>query len=424
MQTGAYDDSETGSDSDSLPDDDPIDVNDDQISKIETKEDLQSGPEFPAIADAQDDCSSEDEERENRFIDPASTWRFYTESERGLAASLDQLRANDLSVHLYNAHAIRSRARDAEAVRTDMTVSKKRRLSDVDQHSRATWQPDSTWTAWPMRPEDVPRKQERFGVPLSPNLDSTTYRKAIPWERGADLEAEVQAVMLGKAIDHARETKDQPILHFASSSMLLNDEQSNDAVQPLARKVRSQLDDLFMRLHARRVSASRTHSRSRTRVSVSRSGSRSKLRQPSDNDDDIVFEQDDVTDEDATIAAPPRHKRKTLKLWTWQDVLHRAALAGFEPDAVDRASARCAKLFQEDSAPKRVYSCPQVNCARHGFPYEQAWRWREHLKRKHKWATDEVQEAEESLLPIAYEDPPERDGISVSNQPIGTIDGL
>jgi len=404
MQTEDYDDSETESDLDSLRDDEAVDVdsqNDAQVPKVESKEDLQSDPELPAGADAQDESTSEEEERENRFIGPASTWRFYTENERGLAASLDQLRANDLSVHLYNAHVIKARARDAEDVRTYPTVSKKRRLSDIDQYSGATWQPDTTWTAWPMRPEHVPRKQERFGVPLSPMLDSTTYRKGIPWKRGADLEAEVQAVMLGKAIDRARETEDQPSLHFASKSMLLDDEQSNDAVQPLASKVRSQLDDLLMRLHAQRTSRSRTHLRSRIRASASRSRSRSKMRHTS-GDDDTDIERDESATEDGEVAPRQQQKRKTPKLWTWRDVLHGAALAGFDQNAVNRASEGCVKLFRAETAVKQVYSCPQVNCARHSFPYEQAWRWREHLKRKHTWATDEVQQAEESLLGTAY----------------------
>lgn len=411
MQTEGDDDSETESDSDSLRDDDLINAgsqNNDLIPKIESKEDLGSAPELPTDADAQDESTSEEEERENRFIGPASTWRSYTESERGLAASLDQLRANDLSVHLYNAHAIKARARNAEDVRTYPTVPKKRRLSDVDQHGEATWQPDSSWTAWPIRPEDVPRKQERFGVPVSPILDSTTHRKAVPWERGADLEAEVQAVMLGKAIDYACKTYGEPDLDLASHAKLLDDDESNDAVQPLAHKIRSQLDDLLMRLHAQRSSRSRTHSRSRTKASASRSQSRSRLREALGNNDPDI-ERDDATTEDEEVAPRQQHKRKTPKLWTWQDVVHGAALAGFDQDAVDRASERCVKLFKAETAMKQVYSCPQVNCARHSFPYEQAWRWREHLKRKHKWATDEVQAAEESLTRAAYEDLGERD---------------
>nr|GFD54542.1 hypothetical protein [Tanacetum cinerariifolium] len=43
--------------------------------------------------------SSEEEEWEGRFHGPDSSWRFYTEAERSLASSLDQVENNDLSAH-------------------------------------------------------------------------------------------------------------------------------------------------------------------------------------------------------------------------------------------------------------------------------------------------------------------------------------
>lgn len=69
---------------------------------------------------------SEDSEtaRPNRYNGPASTWQSLTEQERGLAASLTQLRDQDLSIHLYNAHALKVRARAHER-------SKEERASQV-----------------------------------------------------------------------------------------------------------------------------------------------------------------------------------------------------------------------------------------------------------------------------------------------------
>ncbi len=64
------------------------------------------------------DASSQDDHyedvRPNRWKGPLSTWHSLTEQERGLAASLDTLRNEDLSVHLFNAHALKRRAREIE----------------------------------------------------------------------------------------------------------------------------------------------------------------------------------------------------------------------------------------------------------------------------------------------------------------------
>lgn len=56
------------------------------------------------------ESESAEPERPNRWKDAPSTWQFHTAQERGLKASLDQLRNADLGVHLYNAHALRQRA--------------------------------------------------------------------------------------------------------------------------------------------------------------------------------------------------------------------------------------------------------------------------------------------------------------------------
>jgi len=58
--------------------------------------------------------SESDAARPNRWKGAASTWQSLTEQERGLAASLDQLRNQDLSIHLYNAHALKRRAKEFE----------------------------------------------------------------------------------------------------------------------------------------------------------------------------------------------------------------------------------------------------------------------------------------------------------------------
>ena len=48
-----------------------------------------------------------DSQRPNRFKGPKSTWQKFTEEERQIVTSMNQLRDRDLSVHTYNAHAMK-----------------------------------------------------------------------------------------------------------------------------------------------------------------------------------------------------------------------------------------------------------------------------------------------------------------------------
>lgn len=72
--------------------------------------------EDTTIPDSDDSEQTDDLEplRPNKWQGAPSTWTTLTVQERGLAASLDQIRNADLSIHLYNAHALKRRAREFE----------------------------------------------------------------------------------------------------------------------------------------------------------------------------------------------------------------------------------------------------------------------------------------------------------------------
>ncbi|KAG7005708.1 hypothetical protein G7Y79_00018g045150 [Physcia stellaris] len=95
--------------------------------------------------------------RPNKYHGPPSTWRNWTAPERELAASLDQIQARDLSIHLYNAFALKKRAGAG-------FPSKRRKLSngpdDESENGEPDWVPPKLWTAWPMRADEVPREEE------------------------------------------------------------------------------------------------------------------------------------------------------------------------------------------------------------------------------------------------------------------------
>ncbi|KAH0558388.1 hypothetical protein GP486_004952, partial [Trichoglossum hirsutum] len=112
-------------------------------------------------------------DRPNKYRGPPSTWRSWTEGERKLAASLDQERAADLAIHLYNSHALKRRLWQSKGACTVQGWRSKERWHQL-QASLGTetvgdgqdaFIPQKGWTAWPMKPDLVPRAGE--GVPQS-----------------------------------------------------------------------------------------------------------------------------------------------------------------------------------------------------------------------------------------------------------------
>ena len=81
----------------------------------------------------------------SKFHGADSTWRFWTARDRAIATSLDQLRATDLSVHLYNAYSLK---RSAKLQAT---------ADNNAEDDTSLWHPPRKWTAWPMPMKEVPR---------------------------------------------------------------------------------------------------------------------------------------------------------------------------------------------------------------------------------------------------------------------------
>ena len=102
--------------------------------------------------------SSNDESREyayhpNRFKETPSTWKRWTAPERELAASLDQLTSQDLSLHLYNAFKLNQRS----VTHQSLAKGQDHRQDGRDLFA-TTWVPPRTWTAWPLPSKVVPRE--------------------------------------------------------------------------------------------------------------------------------------------------------------------------------------------------------------------------------------------------------------------------
>ncbi|MCJ1336935.1 hypothetical protein MMC09_002213 [Bachmanniomyces sp. S44760] len=126
-----------------------------------------------------------DANRPGRFRGPPSTWRSWTKPDRLVAKSLDQLQAQDLGIHLFNAHALRQ---EAKRHREDQIQKQMRRNASSDY----IWEPPKLWTAWPMEPELVPRPSHVNSFPTA----ISKKRKIRPSD---DLEDVMISIMLREA---------------------------------------------------------------------------------------------------------------------------------------------------------------------------------------------------------------------------------
>ena len=178
------------------------------VNKLEQgRQDPQNEEPRPVSNSADEDEDSEDYDRENRFHGSSSTWRYFTENERSLAKSLDQQRANDLSIALYNVHALKTQVRDSEAPAKVKQYHFKKRWLKLKEDGTLPWQPRVRWAAWPLRPDRVPRSGERFGVSAVPDgLERYTYKKVEPWKPSGHLEEEILAFVMRKAKERLRDT--------------------------------------------------------------------------------------------------------------------------------------------------------------------------------------------------------------------------
>ncbi|KAF2160472.1 hypothetical protein M409DRAFT_70438 [Zasmidium cellare ATCC 36951] len=174
----------------------------------EQTQDAPSGSEYEEEAERQEEDYDEESEseREGRFHGPDSSWRFYTKEERAIVSALDQAENNDLSAHLYNAHAWKQRLRDVERMRESLPWHTKNGWVQPEDNGKLPFLPPAAWTAWPLRPEDVPRSREQWGIPaIDPEEQSGTFTKVEPWRPSLNLHEEVKAVFLRTAKEAFRE---------------------------------------------------------------------------------------------------------------------------------------------------------------------------------------------------------------------------
>ncbi|KAM7182777.1 hypothetical protein V8F20_012844 [Naviculisporaceae sp. PSN 640] len=99
-------------------------------------------------------------------------------------------------------------------------------------------------------------------------------------------------------------------------------------------------------------------------TSRSKSRGRSTGRKGTERPERSESQSSRATSVDSTGSTLSIHQRKRLMkkpLRNWRDIIAAAALAGFEPEVIERAKERCAALFGQDMTTDTVYDAPATD---------------------------------------------------------------
>ncbi|TAQ90824.1 hypothetical protein B7494_g850 [Chlorociboria aeruginascens] len=438
-------------------------------------------------SDEESEYFSEDEDatRSNHWTGQINTWKSMTRDERGYDASLTQLRNQDLSVHLYNAHALKRRARELRI------GVRKEEFADLETfEGKQDFEPPKSWTAWPLPPDEVPRDGESVGPddPLEPFtlkrreierpsreleeiLMGTTLRYAKQRfesreladkerEEGPDLNEVVSDISIGfvgqagsdeditenpsgsSDSDIKNQPKQSTESNYLKPVISADDERSREILRPSIRHTLSKLDEVLLALHHARetfqlnAAQSKSDTEDDSRVPseyqfggqsvVKRSrgrprkhaplSSRPKDSQPEHQELDAEYARllpakkshlgrptvsiehlEGETDKEYLVRvarirkqplppfAPPitkeypvedktpqprirrvssedlaKRRKRILGLRDWSEVLGSAALVGFSPDVIARATQRCATMFGEGMITQSLTEGPAI----------------------------------------------------------------
>ncbi|KXH51808.1 RNA polymerase I specific transcription initiation factor [Colletotrichum nymphaeae SA-01] len=135
------------------------------------------------------------ETRPNRWKGNKATWNTYTQEERLLHRSMEQVRNRDLSVHLYNAFALRNRAVRPSVAGDPNEADTDRPLEEIVDSGE--WRPPNLWTAWPMNSRIVPG--DDFLKETHDEDDDFTTRSRKEQLPSTALEEELTATILRQA---------------------------------------------------------------------------------------------------------------------------------------------------------------------------------------------------------------------------------
>ncbi|RYP77251.1 hypothetical protein DL771_001300 [Monosporascus sp. 5C6A] len=191
----------------------------------------------PNDSDEYEPSSDSGDERPNRWRGPPSTWQQMNSEEIDTLAALSELRNRDLSIHLYDAFALKQRHRQPPGnslpvAGRDVNAATGQKVPVDD------WVPQRSWTAWPMAADKVPAPDF---VPRTDDADDkyTTRRPVVEFPSTA-LEEAVSAAVLRTAKEKFESRPWQEEV-FDESSLVaeVSGAESSDTEESEARSSRS-----------------------------------------------------------------------------------------------------------------------------------------------------------------------------------------
>ena len=258
----------------------------------------------PQDDDEEDEQSYNDSRattRPNKHQGPDSTWRNWTHNERQLSSSLFQQRSSDLSIHLYNAHALKVRLRDAqEAAKAPSWAAKESWVhaapsKDGDGTESLVgdyFYPNHRWTEWPIPAGIVPREGEKVGWDKDEEDECWTFKRREKERPSRVLEEVVMAGILRAAKDRfeerewdveSEEEQEQEQEQYQDGDVKMGDEgtSGSDTIDWLGMDGQSDMeteDQSNERRHSRRQQSSRESSLPRPVVTADDEEARILLR--------------------------------------------------------------------------------------------------------------------------------------------------
>ena len=341
--------------------------------------------------------------RPNKFLGPPSTWRNWTAPERDLAASVEQLQAKDLSIHLYNSFKLRHRYRLRSPDRQVQSPQ------DSKSNEGPQWVPPKLWTAWPLPPDVVPKEHDerrwedddipselhharlqRPGQHLQEMLVAQVLRKAKEQFGEQQWEGEKHTMKTTMRHPEHLQGRRQANGRFCAKQdhgppnqkpvIMADDQRASEILRPTVQHMMTKLDGLLMGLHHARaayLAVEEPDSESRSIINkraTSRGRPRKRKQKASSPDEDAGTSQDmpdyDGSDSGGSQSRMEKPSRKgrmqyarsssrrswnhdfrarkgRLGLRDWSDVLGIASMIGWQQSVVGSATARCATLFEE-----------------------------------------------------------------------------
>lgn len=320
--------------------------------------------------------------RPNTHHAAPSTRRSWMASERRLAASLDQLNAKDLAVHLYNTFKLSQRARNLK--------SRNEANDGIDEH---VWNPPRMWTAWPLAPAIVPAEDEGLQWENESYLNGpTSSKKFTPREALEDIligrlqKVAKERFLQGRSHNEISETPNMNLDRNEEHTLLepvvmADDDLARNLSEPIFHHVFAKLDGLLTALHHaryayaategfessshdetpnRKVTQQKRKSKQKSSQNETRSGKikprisnnssasqvDGELGSSEQSNPSIPSDLERSNAKNQRATRPIRHKRR-YGLRDWSDVIGVAAMTSWEPKTVQRAAIRGATLFDE-----------------------------------------------------------------------------